>query len=361
MRQRLASTWGLRLLFEPRFQLLALSLLAVIVVGFRAFQFAAADAGAPVRLRRLGLLAGRPPPARRPADLHAGAAGRALPAAGPGALPLPALPGRPLHAPGRPLPGLLHAGGLAVGRARVRCSWSRSSLWVAGAERIVADRRGRLLLLAAAFAFPPVVGELVLGNVHLQLLALFALAWWGIRRGDGRGQAVAGVAIGAAALVKVLPLLVVVWFLATGRWRAAAWVGRGGAGARRPDPADHRPRAVAGVPDRPRQHGPAGRRDRRAGARRLAGRDHRGAAGAPDRPRRRPSWPSPGAPAGRSRRPASASRWPPPCSSRRPSSTTTWRCWCCRCCWRWRRARRPAGWPSPTSSCGAASSPRWAA
>jgi alpha-1,2-mannosyltransferase len=89
---------------------------------------------------------------------------------------------------------------------------------------LVADRRhGLLLLLAAAFAFPPVVGELVLGNVHLELLALFALAWWGVRRADERGLAVAGLAIGAASLVKILPLLVVVWFLATGRWRAAMW------------------------------------------------------------------------------------------------------------------------------------------
>ena len=39
-RERLASTWGVRLLFEPRFQMLALSVLAVIVVGFRIVQFA---------------------------------------------------------------------------------------------------------------------------------------------------------------------------------------------------------------------------------------------------------------------------------------------------------------------------------
>ncbi len=158
-------------------------------------------------------------------------------------------------------------------------------LWVAGAERIVADRRGRLLLLAAAFAFPPVVGELVLGNVHLELLALFALAWWGVRRGSERGLAVAGIAIGVAGLVKLLPLLIVVWFLATGRWRAAVWTVVGALGAHRPDAADHRTRAVAGVPDRAGQHGAARGRDRRAGAGRLAGRGHRAAACPPDRRR----------------------------------------------------------------------------
>ena len=96
-------------------------------------------------------------------------------------------------------------------------------VWVAGAERIVADGRHRSLLLAAAFAFPPVVGELVLGNVHLQLVALFALAWWGVRRDDRLGLIVAGVAIGAAGLIKVLPFLVIVWFVASGRWRGAVW------------------------------------------------------------------------------------------------------------------------------------------
>ena len=77
-----------------------------------------------------------------------------------------------------------------------------------------------------------------------------------------------------------LPLLVVVWFLATGRWRAAMWSVVGMLGARRPDAADHRPRALARVPDRARQHGSTGIRQRRAGAGRLAGRGHRAAAGA---------------------------------------------------------------------------------
>src|SRR6185436_4588433 len=83
---------------------------------------------------------------------------------------------------------------------------------------------GRWLLVAAAFAFPPVIGELVLGNVHLVLLGLLTLAWLGIRRGDERGEWVAGLAIGVAALIKVFPAALLLWFLLTRRWRAAAGV-----------------------------------------------------------------------------------------------------------------------------------------
>jgi alpha-1,2-mannosyltransferase len=104
-----------------------------------------------------------------------------------------------------------------------------SVLAVASAERL-GDRfpllagRGRWLLVAAAFAFPPVVGELVLGNVHLVLLGLLSVAWLGIRRGDGRGEWIAGVAVGVAAVVKVFPGVLLLWFLLQRRYRAAAGV-----------------------------------------------------------------------------------------------------------------------------------------
>ncbi|MEA2673621.1 MAG: alpha,2-mannosyltransferase [Chloroflexota bacterium] len=81
--------------------------------------------------------------------------------------------------------------------------------------------RGGWLLLAAAFAFPPVIGELSIGNVHLVLLGLFTLAWLGIRRGDLAGDAMAGIGLGAAALIKVFPGVLLVWLLATRRYRAA--------------------------------------------------------------------------------------------------------------------------------------------
>src|SRR6185503_15884304 len=81
--------------------------------------------------------------------------------------------------------------------------------------------RGKWLLVAAAFAFPPVVGELVLGNVHLLLLWLLTLAWLGIRRGDPGGRWRGGAMIGVAAMIKVFPGVLLVWTLVGGMTRAA--------------------------------------------------------------------------------------------------------------------------------------------
>ncbi len=82
---------------------------------------------------------------------------------------------------------------------------------------------GPWILLVAVFSFPPVVGELVLGNVHILLLGLFAVAWLGVRSGDRAGERWAGIAVGLAAAVKVFPALLILWFLLTGRRRAALW------------------------------------------------------------------------------------------------------------------------------------------
>ena len=83
---------------------------------------------------------------------------------------------------------------------------------------------GPWILVAAAIGFPPVIGELVLGNVHLMLLGLLGLAWLGIRRGDVAGDRIAGFAVGVAAVVKVFPGLILLWFLLTRRWQGAAFV-----------------------------------------------------------------------------------------------------------------------------------------
>lgn len=91
--------------------------------------------------------------------------------------------------------------------------------------------RGRWLLVGLAFAFPPVVAELVLGNVNILLLGLLTAAWLGIRaesKGKSRagmlgGGAIAGIAIGLATVVKVFPGLLILWLLLTRRYRAAAW------------------------------------------------------------------------------------------------------------------------------------------
>ncbi|HEX5591118.1 MAG TPA: glycosyltransferase family 87 protein, partial [Candidatus Limnocylindrales bacterium] len=90
---------------------------------------------------------------------------------------------------------------------------------------------GPWILLAAAIGFPPVIGELVLGNVHLLLLGLLGLAWLGVRSGTTRGERVAGLAVGVAAIIKVFPGLLLLWFILTRRWQGAAFVVVGVIGA----------------------------------------------------------------------------------------------------------------------------------
>jgi hypothetical protein len=89
-------------------------------------------------------------------------------------------------------------------------------------ERITSGRDG-WLLVGAAFAFPPVVGELVMGNVHLLLLALFAGSWAALRRPDaGRSAAIlAGVLIGIATLIKIFPAVLILWLVLRRRWTSA--------------------------------------------------------------------------------------------------------------------------------------------
>jgi alpha-1,2-mannosyltransferase len=90
-------------------------------------------------------------------------------------------------------------------------------------ERFAALRgRGRWLVVIAAVTFPPVIGELSIGNVHLVLLSLLTLAWLGIRRGDTTGVWLTGIGIGTATVIKVFPGVLILWLLLTGRVRAAA-------------------------------------------------------------------------------------------------------------------------------------------
>jgi hypothetical protein len=79
-------------------------------------------------------------------------------------------------------------------------------------------------LVAAALILPPVIGELTVGNVHAEILALLSLAWLGIRRGDSRGDLMVGIGVGAATLLKVFPALIIVWLFFSGRIRAGIWV-----------------------------------------------------------------------------------------------------------------------------------------
>jgi alpha-1,2-mannosyltransferase len=120
--------------------------------------------------------------------------------------------------------------------------WSVLGAVAAGAGLLLIVRTDRLgerypllagsgvaLLLVAAFALPPVIDEFINGNVHLFLVALLAAAWWGVARSDAsdgadaRGDRVAGIAVGIATVIKLFPGVLVLWFLLTGRRRAAGW------------------------------------------------------------------------------------------------------------------------------------------
>jgi alpha-1,2-mannosyltransferase len=90
-----------------------------------------------------------------------------------------------------------------------------------GRRELAFARRDVALLLLAAFAFAPVIGELVMGNVHLLILGLMAGTWLAVRDGRARGEIVGGALVGVAALIKIFPGVVILWFLLTGRVRAA--------------------------------------------------------------------------------------------------------------------------------------------
>jgi hypothetical protein len=74
---------------------------------------------------------------------------------------------------------------------------------------------------AAAIALPAVGFELVMGNVHLLLVGLFAIAWLGVRSGTRNGELVAGASVGICLLIKVFPVLLILWFMLTRRYVAA--------------------------------------------------------------------------------------------------------------------------------------------
>ena len=169
-----SNAYGLRLLSKPRVQVVVLSLLAFLVVAFRAMQF--------VGLTRevqwgydfsfywtagLHLLNGEP--------IYSAAqlAGPYAPQGQDGFLYPPpfAVAAIPLAAlfptDFRTAAWIWTAIGAAILAASVLALWRSERL----AERLpVLEGRGRWLLVAGAFVFPPVVGELVLGNVHLLLL-----------------------------------------------------------------------------------------------------------------------------------------------------------------------------------------------
>lgn len=77
------------------------------------------------------------------------------------------------------------------------------------------------LLLAAIFAYAPVVSEMIIGNVDLEILGLLTAAWLAVRSGSERGDLLAGGWVALATVIKVFPGIMILWFLLTGRYRAA--------------------------------------------------------------------------------------------------------------------------------------------
>ena len=229
------NVYGLRLLANPRLQRLILTTIALILVGFRLLQFAVFTtqiqwgydfsaywsaaghllSGEPIYTA--AQLAGSYAPQEQylylyPPPLAAAAAPFA--AVVPGDYRVAAWGWTALGA------AILVAVILAVARSEGLAARLRGSL-----------RLGPWILVAAAIGFPPVIGELVLGNVHLVLLGLLGAAWLGIRSGTANGERLAGAAVGVATLIKVFPGLILLWFLLTRRWQGAAFVFVGMIGA----------------------------------------------------------------------------------------------------------------------------------
>jgi alpha-1,2-mannosyltransferase len=223
--------YGLRLLRQPRMQLATLVILTALVLAYRAIQFALFTSqiqwgydfsfywtaaghllnGAPIY--SAAQLAGPYAPQGQDGFLYPPPLAVAV-------MPLAAL----FPADFRAAAWIWNALGATILVASVLALHRSEGI---GERYLLLAGRGRWLLVAAAFAFPPVVGELVLGNVHLLLLGLLTLAWLGVRRGDGgdaRGDWLAGIAVGVSAVIKVFPGLLLLWFVLTGRYRAAAGV-----------------------------------------------------------------------------------------------------------------------------------------
>jgi glycosyl transferase family 87 len=130
--------------------------------------------------------------------------------------------------PNDPLPGLWIWSGLAaVVLVATVLALARSE--DLGARFPIVRGNWAWLLVGAAFALPPVMDELVNGNVHLFIAGLMAVAWLGLRRHDSAGDRAAGIAIGIVTVIKLFPALLLVWLALRGRWRPIGWAMAGAA------------------------------------------------------------------------------------------------------------------------------------
>ena len=251
------NVYGLRLLAQPRVQRAVLGIVAVLVLAWRAAQFIGWT-GAEQWAYDLTFYwtAGSQLIHGLPIYTAAQLAGPYVPQAQDGFLyPPPVAAFFALFAIAFPSdPGAANWVWAAIGATILV-----ASVLALGADLRLGDRypllagRGRWWLVAAAFAFPPVIDELVVGNVHLLLLGLLTLAWLGLGRdaaatssthaptgiaagispltsssnrpaGQRPPARLAGLAIGIAAIVKVFPGFIAAWLLVQRRWGAVAWV-----------------------------------------------------------------------------------------------------------------------------------------
>jgi hypothetical protein len=103
--------------------------------------------------------------------------------------------------------------------------------WAPALDR--SDRRTRAWAALLAGGYPPISGSLVMGQANLLVFGLLAVGFLLLTRG-GRPRTsrelAAGAALGLAAVVKLVPLLLVVPLVLARRWTAtAALVGASGA------------------------------------------------------------------------------------------------------------------------------------
>lgn len=110
--------------------------------------------------------------------------------------------------------------------ARARAIWValNAVMLVAAALLIVREAGLRGLLVPAGLSlvlvWQPVYANLHQGQAYILMLLLLTLAWYGYR---GRRDAMLGISLGAALLLKTAGLLIVPLLVVQRRWRALAW------------------------------------------------------------------------------------------------------------------------------------------
>lgn len=91
---------------------------------------------------------------------------------------------------------------------------------MAAIEGVVRSRSGALLLTGLFWASPPVLEAFITGNVELLEIGAFAWGWVAYRNGR---PALLGISIALMTLIKLQPVLLLVWLFLAGNRRAISW------------------------------------------------------------------------------------------------------------------------------------------